>query len=94
MTSSTVDRVYQGQFGEFTITDSDRLVVRLYRLGLNLAAFSFAVATIIVLTRPQLLPLTNLLYIGFCLGLGISLSKIWVKTPSFEDGFKLQWKKR
>ncbi|MCA2681328.1 MAG: hypothetical protein IM331_01055 [Microcystis sp. M038S1] len=22
------------------------------------------------------------------------LSKIWVKTPSFEDGFKLQWKKR
>ena len=23
-----------------------------------------------------------------------SLSKIWVKTPSFYDGFKLQWKKR
>jgi predicted transposase YdaD len=22
------------------------------------------------------------------------LSKIWVKTPSFYDGFKLQWKKR
>jgi len=22
------------------------------------------------------------------------LSKIWVKTPSFEDGFKLKWKKR
>jgi hypothetical protein len=78
MTSSTVDRVYQGQFGEFTITDSDRLGVRLYRLGLNLAAFSFAVATIIVLTRPQLLPLTNLLYIGFCLGLGISLLTIHI----------------
>jgi uncharacterized integral membrane protein len=52
--------------------------VRLYRLGLNLAAFSFAVATIIVLTRPQLLPLTNLLYIGFCLGLGISLLTIHI----------------
>jgi mRNA interferase MazF len=23
-----------------------------------------------------------------------TLSKIWVKTPSFEDGFKLKWKKR
>jgi uncharacterized integral membrane protein len=52
--------------------------VRLYRLGLNLAAFSFAVATIIVLTRPQLLPLTNLLYMGFCLGLGISLLTIHI----------------
>ncbi|MFM7475695.1 MAG: hypothetical protein ACKO2T_08170, partial [Microcystis aeruginosa] len=78
MTSPAVDQVYQGQFGEFTITDSDRLGVRLYRLGLNLAAFSFAVATIIVLTRPQLLPLTNLLYIGFCLGLGISLLTIHI----------------
>lgn len=78
MTSPAVDRVYQGQFGEFTITDSDRLGVRLYRLGLNLAAFSFAVATIIVLSRPQLLPLTNLLYMGFCLGLGISLLTIHI----------------
>jgi hypothetical protein len=24
----------------------------------------------------------------------LGLSKIWVKTPSFYDGFKLQWKKR
>jgi len=68
MTSSTVDRVYQGQFGEFTITDSDRLGVRLYRLGLNLAAFSFAVATIIVLTRPQLLPLPTFYTLVFVWG--------------------------
>jgi hypothetical protein len=26
--------------------------------------------------------------------LQLLLSKIWVKTPSFYDGFKLQWKKR
>ncbi|WP_287677325.1 MULTISPECIES: hypothetical protein [unclassified Microcystis] len=26
--------------------------------------------------------------------LQLMLSKIWVKTPSFEDGFKLKWKKR
>ena len=24
----------------------------------------------------------------------LGLSKIWVKTPSFYDGFKLKWKKR
>jgi uncharacterized integral membrane protein len=78
MTSSTVHQVYQGQFGEFTITDDDRLGVRLYRLGLNLAAFSFAIATIIILARPQLFSLTTPLYVCFCLGLGISLLTIHI----------------
>jgi uncharacterized integral membrane protein len=40
--------IYQGQFGPFSITPSDRFGVWIYRLGLNGAALSFAVGTAIV----------------------------------------------
>jgi uncharacterized integral membrane protein len=78
MTSSTIDRIYQGQFGEFTITDSDRQGVMLYRLGLNIAALSFALATILIFTQPQLLTIITGLYAVFCLGLGLSLLTIHI----------------
>jgi uncharacterized integral membrane protein len=91
MTSSTIDRVYQGQFGEFTINDSDRQGVRLYRLGLNLAAFSFAIATIITLIQPQLFPLTTPLYLCFCLGLGLSLLTIHIYLIPLHHLLQVFW---
>jgi uncharacterized integral membrane protein len=41
--------VYQGQFGEFTLTGSDRTGVIIYRAGLMVAALSFALGSWLVL---------------------------------------------
>ncbi len=83
MTTSTewVSPVYQGQFGEFTITDRDRQEVLIYRSGLVIAALSFGVATAIALWLPDLphhwLWLSSL-YTTFYLGLGVSLFTIHI----------------
>ena len=41
--------IYQGHFGEFTITEQDRLGVVIYRGGLLVAASCFAVGVIMVI---------------------------------------------
>ncbi|MEA5533976.1 DUF2301 domain-containing membrane protein [Crocosphaera sp. XPORK-15E] len=73
--------VYQGQFGQFTITPEDRRGVKIYRGGLLLAALSFAVGSGLILwqgatslTLSLLTPLFGL----FCLGLAISLITIHI----------------
>lgn len=43
--------VYQGQFGKFTLTQSDAVGVVVYRTGLAVAALSFAVGTGLVLSQ-------------------------------------------
>lgn len=73
--------IYQGQFGEFTITDHDRQEVMIYRGGLMLAALSFAAATVILSWQP--IDLNKLhwisgLYSVFCLALGVSLLTIHI----------------
>lgn len=73
--------VYQGQFGEFTVTDSDRLGVMIYRAGLAVAAASFAIASWLVLNlgdNPQVFTLLTPLYALFCLALGVSLATIHI----------------
>lgn len=73
--------IYQGQFGEFTITADDRRGVIIYRTGLAIAAFCFAIATGLVLTLPDY-PLTPWLLTGlyavFTLALGMSLLTIHI----------------
>ncbi|MEB3292276.1 MAG: DUF2301 domain-containing membrane protein [Synechococcales bacterium] len=68
--------IYQGQFGSFTITEQDRQGVKFYRLGLMMAAFSVAIATLILVLdlefTGKFLALT-VLYILLTLGLGMSL---------------------
>lgn len=91
MTSSTIDRVYQGQFGEFTITDNDRQGVILYRLGLNLAAVSFALATVLIFAQPQLLTVITGLYAVFCLGLGLSLLTIHIYLIPLHHLLQVFW---
>jgi uncharacterized integral membrane protein len=75
--------IYQGQFGAFTITASDRQSVIIYRSALMMAAVCFAAATISILWRsPNIdsdtLDLVNWLYIGFSVALGIALATIHI----------------
>lgn len=73
--------VYQGQFGTYTITDRDRAEVRTYRWGLLVAAFSFAIGSLLFFwqgTTPIVLQLLNLLYALFSLALGVSLMTIHI----------------
>ncbi|HEY9650472.1 MAG TPA: DUF2301 domain-containing membrane protein [Coleofasciculaceae cyanobacterium] len=73
--------IYQGQFGEFTITPSDRKGVIVYRTGLAVAAVSFAVSSWLVLSQgnnPLVLTALTPLYAIFCIALGVSLVTIHI----------------
>jgi uncharacterized integral membrane protein len=85
--------VYQGQFGEFTINQSDRLGVIIYRTGLMVAAISFAIATILVLfdNTPTSIAALTPLYICFSVGLGISLWTIHIYMAVLHRVLQLAW---
>ncbi|MGA7936898.1 MAG: DUF2301 domain-containing membrane protein [Kovacikia sp.] len=73
--------VYQGQFGEFTITPNDRQSVIVYRGGLAVAALCFAIGVGLVLWQGSSLTFLRLLtplYTVFCLALGVSLLTIHI----------------
>ena len=74
-------QIYQGQFGEFTITEGDRLGVIIYRAGLTIAAISFALGTSLVISSEANavnLQLLTPLFGLFSLGLAISLATIHI----------------
>lgn len=80
-TPETTGPIYQGQFGDFTITPSDRREVVIYRAGLMVAALCFAVGATLGLARPtdpQVQGWLSLLYSGMTIGLGISLLTIHI----------------
>jgi uncharacterized integral membrane protein len=95
MTTSAVEPVvYQGQFGEFTITDRDRREVILYRSGLAIAALCFAIAAGLVLGQPEqpwVLPILSILYSGFALGLGVSLWLIHIYLKPLHRALQIFW---
>lgn len=72
-------KTYQGQFGEYTITQSDRLEVIIYRTGLVIAAAAFAIASNLFFAqgKASLAAITPLFAI-FSLGLGVSLVYIHI----------------
>lgn len=77
----TKSEVYQGQFGEFTITKDDRFGVIVYRSALAIASLCFSVGAILVLLQPnnpEILNWLTLLYIGFSVGLGVALWTIHI----------------
>ncbi|HLO87706.1 MAG TPA: DUF2301 domain-containing membrane protein [Nostocaceae cyanobacterium] len=82
MTTQTVTTptVYQGQFGEFTITESDRQGVIIYRAGLMVAAVSFTIGSILALFHPNqtAIQAITLCYTCFSLALGVSLLTIHI----------------
>lgn len=90
----TPSEVYQGQFGEFTITQSDRTGVIIYRLGLTLAALSFTIGSGLLLGKGEtswVLQLLTPLFALFSLGLGISLITIHIYLAPLHRLLQLFW---
>jgi uncharacterized integral membrane protein len=92
--------IYQGQFGNFTITDRDRQSVVIYRAALMVAAVSFGIGTIAILlsqsgenagANPQVLTLVNWLYIAFSVSLGIALATIHIYMAILHRTLQLFW---
>jgi uncharacterized integral membrane protein len=86
--------IYQGQFGEFTITQADRQGVIIYRIGLFVAALCFAVGSTLVLwqsNNPAILSALSPLYMGFVLALGVSLLTIHIYMASLHRALQLFW---
>ncbi|MGI0487867.1 DUF2301 domain-containing membrane protein [Pantanalinema rosaneae CENA516] len=81
MTSAVELMIYQGQFGEFTITKADRRGVVIYRGGLMVAALSFAIAVGFILGQgndPTVVQLLTPLYTVFWFALAVSLLTIHI----------------
>ena len=86
--------MYQGQFGEFTITQSDRRGVVIYRAGLMVAALSFAIATGLVLwqgNNPAVVASLTGLYALFCIALGVSLVMIHIYLEVLHRALQVFW---
>lgn len=85
--------VYQGQFGDFTVTRQDRLGVVIYRTALTTAAITVALATLLTLTASESLPLTGLsgLFIAFCSALGVSLWTIHIYLKPLHQLLQILW---
>ncbi|NEO87960.1 MAG: DUF2301 domain-containing membrane protein [Spirulina sp. SIO3F2] len=86
--------IYQGHFGPFSITKSDRLGVVIYRAGLGLAASCFGLGALLLLAwGPQLWVLQNLtpLFWGFSLGLGVSLATIHIYMVVLHRALQVFW---
>ncbi len=84
--------VYQGQFGEFTIIESDRTDVIIYRTGLMVAALCFAIGSTGVLLGHQVIwqALTPLIAC-FCLALGVSLFTIHIYLAVLHRLLQVFW---
>ena len=86
--------VYQGQFGEFTITKDDRIGVIVYRTALAIAALCFSVGSILVLWQPhnpEILNWFTWLYIGFSVGLGVALWTIHIYLELLHRVLQIFW---
>lgn len=86
--------IYQGQFGEFTITASDRQGVIIYRSGLAIAALSFALGSALVLwqgNNPLILQMVTALYVCFLVALGISLWTIHIYLAPLHRALQGFW---
>ncbi|OUL35078.1 hypothetical protein BV372_12020 [Nostoc sp. T09] len=95
MTTQTLSapEVYQGQFGEFTITQSDRTGVIIYRAGLMIAALSFAIGSALVLfnNHPTNFAVLTPLFACFTLALGVSLLTIHIYMAILHRFLQVFW---
>lgn len=85
--------VYQGQFGDFTITQGDRQGVKIYRAGLMAAALSFAVgsAGVLLYNNPTVLNALAPLMACFCVALGVSLFTIHIYLAVLHRVLQVFW---
>lgn len=94
MTTQTLSspEVYQGQFGEFTITQSDRTGVIIYRAGLMVAALSFAIGSGLVLfNNNSIVTALTPLYACFSIALGVSLFTIHIYMALLHRMLQIFW---
>ena len=95
MTTQTISspEIYQGQFGEFIITQSDRQSVIMYRTGLMIAALCFALGSSLVLISPQpaVIQAITPIYTCFSLALGISLLTIHIYMKFLHQILQIFW---
>ncbi|MBT9315515.1 DUF2301 domain-containing membrane protein [Leptothoe spongobia TAU-MAC 1115] len=85
---------YEGQFGPFVITPNDRREVVIYRIGLGVAAFSFALAVTLLLlggVTAGLLWLASGLYFLMWVGLGVSLWFIHIYLRPLHQALQVFW---
>jgi uncharacterized integral membrane protein len=90
----SINPVYQGQFGEFTITDRDRQEVILYRTGLAIAGLSFGLGVALTLGMGANVLVhqgLTILFGFFSLGLGLSLWKIHIYMKPLHRALQLFW---
>lgn len=86
--------IYQGQFGEFTITDDDRREVLIYRAGLAIAALCFGIGAGLVLWQGGTLSIQRWLtplYTGFAAGLATSLLTIHIYLKPLHRALQGFW---
>ncbi len=86
--------VYQGQFGEFTITAADRRGVVIYRAGLMVAALCFAIGATLVLWRandPAVQMAVTPLYTLFTVALGVGLATIHIYLAALHRALQIFW---
>lgn len=91
---SSEPEVYQGQFGEFTITHSDRTGVMIYRTSLMVAALCLAIASGLVLLSDNsqtVLTALTFLYSVFCVALGVSLLTIHIYLAPLHRLLQIFW---
>ncbi|MBE9058670.1 DUF2301 domain-containing membrane protein [Sphaerospermopsis sp. LEGE 08334] len=93
-TPEPTPEVYQGQFGEFTITKSDRIGVIIYRTSLMISAISFAIGSNLALfyaDKPLAIQAITPLYTCFSLALGVSLLTIHIYMKLLHQILQLFW---
>ncbi|MFM7364453.1 MAG: DUF2301 domain-containing membrane protein [Cuspidothrix sp.] len=94
MTTQTISspEIYQGQFGEFSITKSDRQSVIIYRTGLTIAALCLVIGSGLVLFYPhRAITALTPLYTCFSIALGISLLTIHIYMAFLHRLLQLFW---
>ncbi|KZL49314.1 DUF2301 domain-containing membrane protein [Nodularia spumigena] len=91
--TASASEIYQGQFGEFTVDESDRTGVIIYRAGLMVAALSFAIGSALVLfnNNPTTIAALTPLYACFSLGLGVSLLTIHIYMAFLHRLLQVFW---
>jgi uncharacterized integral membrane protein len=94
MTRLHEPEVYQGQFGEFTLTDQDRQSVVVYRSALGVAAVCFALGTAAILWRgsdPFVLNTVSALYLVFSIAMGVALATIHIYMAWLHRILQIFW---
>ncbi|MCT7952118.1 DUF2301 domain-containing membrane protein [Ancylothrix sp. C2] len=85
------EKVYQGQFGEFTITEADKAGVAVYRSGLMVAALCFVAGVSWVLLGGERGVVLDVLFVGFYGGLGVSLWTIHIYLEVLHRLLQVFW---